>query len=72
MVNEELELFIHGQGAKPKVVVATPGEVLRDVLIRLEIIKQGQDDILVFVGECEEALNEPDETEDGKDEHASG
>jgi hypothetical protein len=69
MVNEELELFIHGQGAKPKVVVAKSAEVLRDVLLRLEIIKQGQDDILTFVGECEEALNEPDETEDGKDEH---
>ena len=55
MVNEELELFIHGQGAKPRVIVATPGDVLRDVLLRLEVIKEGQDDILVFVGECEEA-----------------
>lgn len=70
MVNEELELFIHSQGTKPRVVVAAPGDVLRDVLLRLEVIKQGQDDVLVFVGECEEALTEPDETEDGKDEHA--
>jgi hypothetical protein len=70
MVNEELELFIHGQGTKPRVVVAKPGDVLRDVLVRLEIIKHRQDDTLVFVGECEEALTESDDTEDGKDEHA--
>src|SRR5271157_1459136 len=70
MADQELELFVHGQGAKPKVVAAAPGDVLRDVLIRSEIIKADQNDILVFVGECEEALTEPDETENGADEHA--
>jgi len=70
MANQELELFVHGQGAKPKVIVAAPGDVLREVLIRFEVIKEGQDDILVFVGECEEALAEPDEIADGADEHA--
>jgi len=55
MAGEELELFIHSQGAKPKIAVAYPHEVLRDVLVREEIIKQGQDDMLIFVGESEEA-----------------
>lgn len=70
MVGEELELFIHSQGGKPKVAVARPHEVLRDVLVRMEVINEGQDDLLVFVGEWEEALNEPDEIEDGEDRHA--
>jgi hypothetical protein len=59
MAHEELELFVHSQGAKPRVIKAPTGDVLRDVLIRFEII-----------GECEEALAEPDETEDGVDKHA--
>jgi len=70
MAHEELELFVHGHGAKPRVVKVSTGEVLRDVLIRFEIIKEGQDDVLVFIGECEEALFEPDEIEDGVDKHA--
>lgn len=70
MENQKLELFVHGQGVKPKVVVAAPGDVLRDVLTRCEAIKEGQDDILVFVGECEEALAEPDDMEGGGDKHA--
>ena len=39
--------------------VARPHEVLRDVLVRMEVLKEGQDDLLVFVGEWEEALTEP-------------
>jgi hypothetical protein len=70
MANEELEFFLHGQGTKPKVVVASPGDTLREVLIRMDVIKESQDDILVFVGECEEALREPDDAEDGADQHA--
>ena len=70
MVGEELELFIHSQGRKPKVAVARPHEVLRDVLVRMEVIKEGEDDLLVFVGEWEEALIESADTEDGEDQHA--
>jgi hypothetical protein len=70
MAPEELELFVHAQGEKPRVIVAAPGDVLHDVLVRLEVIKPGQNDLLVFVGESEEALHEPLELEDGKDEHA--
>ncbi len=68
MHNDELELFVHGQAAKPKVVVAAPGEILRDVLIRTGFFKEGED-TLVFVGECEDALHEPKEIEDGSDQH---
>jgi hypothetical protein len=68
MQNNELELFIHGQSAKPKVIMAAPGEVLRDVLVRAEFMTSGGD-LLVFVGECEEALHEPDDVENGSDQH---
>lgn len=70
MADQELELFLHTQGAKPRVIVAEPGDVLRDVLIRFEIIKEGQDDILIFAGECDEALAEADDIEGGADQHA--
>src|ERR1700692_3888319 len=69
MSNEEIEHFIHVQGAKPKVFTAPRSDTLRAVLIRAEIIKEG-DKLFVFVGECEEALKEPDGVEDGADEHA--
>jgi hypothetical protein len=70
MAGEAIELFIHSQGEKPRVAVAGPHEVLREVLVRAELITEGQEELLVFVGEWEEALNEPDEIEDGEDGHA--
>jgi len=69
MTAETFELFIHSQGAKPKVAVAGPQEVLRDVLVRTGIMSQGQEDLLVFVGEWDEALNERDDIDDGEDSH---
>src|ERR1035437_906766 len=70
MITQELELFLHGQGAKPRSVFATPTETLRETLVRADVIREGADEILVFVGECEEALAEPDDVEDGCDTHA--
>ena len=70
MADHELELFIHAQGAKPRVAVAAPGETLRDVLIRVGAIGKDQNDVLVFVGESDEALKEADDVEDGADQHA--
>lgn len=70
MENVEIEQFLHGQGIKPLVVTATGGDKLRDVLIRSGLIRDDKDGIFVFVGECEEALKEPAEIEDGIDEHA--
>ena len=50
-------------------VAAGRGETLRVVLGRFERA-HGGGDVLVFVGECEEALAEDDGIEDGADEHA--
>ena len=70
MAGEAIELFIHSQGAKPTVAVAGPHEVLRDVLVRAEVITESQEEeLLVFVGEWDEALTEPDEVENGEDAH---
>jgi hypothetical protein len=69
MPDEAIELFIHSQGAKPKIAVVGPHEVLRDVLVRAEVLTEGQEELAVFVGEWEEALNELDEIEDGEDSH---
>jgi hypothetical protein len=56
-------------GIKPLVVTAALSDSLREVLIRAEMIAAGKDGIFVFVGECEEALKEPGEVEDGADQH---
>ena len=69
MESQEVEHFLHGQGIKPVVVIAARGDTLREVLIRAEMIRDGQDKVFVFVGECEEALGEPAEIEDGADQH---
>ena len=69
MSQQELQLFIHSQGMKPTALVAAPGETLREVLVRIEYLRENQDELLVFVGECDEALKEADEVENGADEH---
>ena len=66
-MSDELKVFLH-EGGKSKVVAATAGEVLRDVLTRAGALKAG-DEILVFVGECDEALREAEDVDDGADEH---
>jgi hypothetical protein len=70
MKSQEIEHFLHGQGIKPKAAAAAPGDTLREVLIRFEMLKEGDEETFVFVGECEEALKEPVEVEDGCDEHS--
>jgi hypothetical protein len=70
MMNDQIEPFLHGQGAKPKVAAASLGEVLRAVLLRNNMILEGQTELFVFAGECEDSLQEPEEMEDGVDEHA--
>jgi hypothetical protein len=65
----QIEVFVHGQGKKPVVVGASSDETLRDVLVRAGI-PAGETGGLVFVGECDEALREADDVEDGADEHA--
>jgi hypothetical protein len=70
MESQEIEHFFHAQGARPRVLTAERCDTLRQVLVRAKMISEGQDENFVFVGECEEALEEPDEIEDGADEHA--
>lgn len=70
MESNEVEQFVHGQGMKPLVVTAVPGDKLRNVLIRSGLVPEDKEGIFVFVGECEEALHEPAEIDDGADEHA--
>jgi hypothetical protein len=70
MQNQELEIFIHKPGMPPRSIQSTPGEVLRDVLIRFEVIEEKNDDVLVFVGEWEEAVEEELGIDDGADQHS--
>ncbi|HUN96102.1 MAG TPA: hypothetical protein VMU69_07665 [Bradyrhizobium sp.] len=69
MENSDIELFLHAQGMTPQAVTASPEDTLRKVLLRAAIIPEGKDEVLVFVGECEEALKEASDIEDGVDEH---
>jgi hypothetical protein len=69
MESQEIEHFVHAPGGKPKVAIAAAEDTLRDVLIRLEVIRDEPDGLQVFVGECAEALKEPDEVDGGADEH---
>jgi hypothetical protein len=65
----EIELYFHNEGEKPRVIRGKPQETLRDVLVRWEIAETVGDKIFVFIGQCEEALHEPLEVEDGADVH---
>jgi hypothetical protein len=50
--------------------MAAAEDTLRNVLIRLQVIRDNPDGIHIFVGECVEALNEADDIDNGADEHA--
>jgi hypothetical protein len=67
---QEVELFLHRQGTKPRALIAARHEMLREALERVGVVPDGGNEILVFVGECDEALAELDEIEDGADVHA--
>lgn len=69
MPQKELELFIHSQGVKPMVLIATPGDILGEILLKVDHFRDNKDELLVFIGECHEALQEPDEVEEGADKH---
>jgi hypothetical protein len=63
------EFFLHAKGVEPKIGKGAPHETLHEVLIHLGVVEDGVGDVFVFVGECDEALREPDEVEDGVDKH---
>src|SRR5579859_557387 len=64
------EIFIHIQGRAPKVVAAKGDQVLRDVLLGAELAAEEMAEMAVFIGECQDALAEPEDHEDGADVHA--
>ena len=63
------ELFLHCPDAKPQIIQVALDEKLLDVLVRDGAVHAGQTDILVFVGESDEALREPDAAEDRATQH---
>ena len=63
MTATELEVFLHLPGKRPTAVSAEPTETLRALLSRLDVGNDAGHDILVFVGECDPALTE------GEDSH---
>ena len=70
MSNNEFEVFVHAQGAKPTLVTASPAEPLKEILARAGVSLAGTDPMLVFVGECQEALQESLNVENGEDRQA--
>ena len=69
MPANELEIFLHLPGKRPQVVTTETGVTLRALLSRLEVENNGDGDILVFVGECDDALKAPEGGENGADTH---
>ena len=69
MEAEEFEFYFHEQGQKPRMVPAKPGETLKATLIAAGVVTDGKDDMLVYVGECVEALEEDVEADNGSDLH---
>jgi hypothetical protein len=67
---DELKLFVHVEGTKSEVASAAPGETLREVMRRARALRDDQSDVHVFVGQCDDALREAEEVEDGTDDHA--
>ena len=68
-MNNVRELFLHCQDANPQIIHAAHDEKLLDVLVRANVIEELQIDFLVFIGESDEALRKPDDTEDRADDH---
>jgi hypothetical protein len=66
--NDDLEIFLHG-GDKPQVVTAGYSDVLHEVLVKAGVLREGDKEVFVFVGECEDALSHGDDFNDGEDDH---
>lgn len=67
---EQIEIFIHGEGVKPLAVTAAVDAILKDVLVRSGALREDAVDAFVFIGECDEAVHEADEFEEGVDQHS--
>ena len=69
MTKTARELFLHCQEAKPQIIQAALDETLVDVLSRAGVIEEHQSDLLIFLGESDEALRKPDDPEDRATHH---
>jgi len=65
--HREIEVFVHREGAVPKTVRVPAETPLAEVLAKASI--DHHPDLLVFVGESVEALEEALEIEEGEDTH---
>ena len=70
-MEQQLEIFLHSQDAKPRSIFAEPLQTLRQALVSAGAIHDGKDEVLVFVGECKEVLADPDDLENGADAQES-
>lgn len=68
-MSQEVELFIHSQGQKPRIVSASVEETLAALLVRLGIPTDQHREVFVFIGEDESALSEAPDVEDGVHKH---
>lgn len=66
--DDDLEVFLHG-GDKSQVVTAKHGDVLHNVLVKAGVLREGDKEVFVFIGECEDALKHDDDSDDGEDDH---
>ena len=69
MPANELEVFVHLPGKRPQVVTTEPEVTLRALLSEHGVEIDGAGGILVFVGECDDALKAPEGVENGADAH---
>jgi hypothetical protein len=69
-MSQTIEVFVHSEGTKPRLLTASPTESLGELLIRAGIAGEGREFGHVFVGECLEALDELPEVDNGQDTHA--
>jgi len=62
-MSDDIDLFVHAAGSKPKVFSGKRNETLRCALSRAGVIPAGAADVYAFVGECVAALSDDLDTE---------
>lgn len=67
MEKQNVQLFVHRHGIRPKAVSANADETLASTLRQAEV--DFEESLLVFIGEAEEALAEALDVDDGEDVH---
>jgi hypothetical protein len=70
MKSKSIEIYLRGAGAQARVAQVQAEETVRDVLLRHRLLQSDEKAVHVFVGDCDEALREPTDVEEGSDEQA--